>query len=481
MRKVKVRTLYLIAIIVGGLVGLATKSTYAMFTASAEIDNPICMSANLTSEEETIETMEVSLTSGETKIVPITINNTSTGMVSYSVWYDKGSNNVDIGVKLSNFDSSNSTGTISSNGSKKVYVVIRNNEASDITLTLGVISNATSNDMTLVPNNELSSLKPSTFSKYITWLYDNAGKEIISYTPTNSYYMQEKTHNLVKDDYGNIRYYGANPNNYIYFNCSDYSNQSSDTCETWRIIGVFDGKVKIMRGSVIGSYSWDSSADSINSGYGVNEWSQADLMKLLNSGYDSESVGGSLYWNAKSGTCYSNNNNSTKACDFTSTGLKENTKNLIAETTYYTRGHNTANIYVNAMYDKERVSGTVITGVTPTRTLTWTGKVAIPYPSDYGYAADLSLCQKQLGSYNDATCTANNWMKNILGTSSYGWLLTPYSGGANLAWNVYSSGGVDYNYGAYGATGVAPVLFLTSELGIVAGTGTSSDPYQLYV
>ena len=81
-------------------------------------------------------------------------------------------------------------------------------------------------------------------------------------------------------------------------------------------------------------------------------------------------------------------------------------------------------IYVDAMYDKKRVSGTVITGVTPTRTLTWTGKIAVAYPSDYGYAADLSLCQKKLSSYNDATCTANNWMKSIL-ASNYGWLLTP--------------------------------------------------------
>ena len=48
----------------------------------------------------------------------------------------------------------------------------------------------------------------------------------------------------MKDTAGDIRYYGAAPNNYIYFNCSDYSNQSSSTCETWRIIGVFDGKVK---------------------------------------------------------------------------------------------------------------------------------------------------------------------------------------------------------------------------------------------
>ena len=294
-------------------------------------------------------------------------------------------------------------------------------------------------------------------------------------------YKYDDTHKLMEDVGGNIRYYGASPNNYIYFNCSDYSNQTSSTCETWRIIGVFDGKVKIMRGSVIGSYSWDSSASGTNGGYGVNEWSQADLMKLLNSGYESESVGGSLYWNAKSGTCYNGQNNATGSCNFTSTGLKNaETRNMIAETTYYTRGYNTSSIYVDAMYDKERVSGTVITGVTPTRTLTWTGKIAIPYPSDYGYAADLSLCQKQLGSYNDATCTANNWMKNII-APNYGWLLTPYSGYAYVAWNVLSSGYVGSNSVACGAYGVVPVLSLTSELDIGSGSGTSSSPYQLSV
>ena len=487
MRKVKVRTLYLIAIIVGGLVGLATKSTYAMFTASAEIDNPICMSANLTSEEETIETMEVVVTAGEKKIVPVTINNTSTNTVGYSVWYTSPSDEVEIGIKLSNSDSSNSTGTISSNGSKKVYVQIINNSSSSVTITLVVISNKTSNDMTLIPNTELDfSVNLVT---YIKNLYTNATKttttlDSVTYNLASSVGLMNDRFGSMSTgiDAGNIRYYGANPNNYIYFNCSDYSNQSSSTCETWRIIGVFDGKVKIMRGSLIGSYSWDSSADSINSGYGVNEWSQADLMKLLNSGYESESVGGSLYWNAKSGMCYSSTSNGKKACNFTITGLKNDmTRNLIAETTYYTRGHNSSSIYVDAMYDRERVSGTLITGVTPTRTLTWTGKVAVAYPSDYGYAADLSLCQKQLISYNDAICTANNWMKNILGTSSQGWLLTPRSDSAYYAWYVSLSGVVGSKYFACNAYGVAPVLSLNSEQRLLGGTGTSSDPYQLSV
>ena len=168
----------------------------------------------------------------------------------------------------------------------------------------------------------------------------------------------------------------------------------------------------------------------------------------------------------------------------TSTGLKnDTTRNMIAETTYYIRGHDSSSIYVDAMYDKERVSGTVIAGVTPTRTLTWTGKVALAYSSDYGYAADLSLCQENLYGYDNSTCTANNWMNNILGTSSYEWLLTPDSGSANQAMYVTSSGYVDIDMDDYAsdAFGVVPVLSLTSELGIGSGSGTSSNPYQLNV
>ena len=129
------------------------------------------------------------------------------------------------------------------------------------------------------------------------------------------------------------------------------------------------------------------------------------------------------------------------------------------------------------MYNKERVNGTVYSG----HSTSWTGKVAIPYPSDYGYAADLSLCQKTLYEYDNSTCTANNWMKNILGTSSYGWLLTPGSGDASIVCDVGPSGYVGNANDAYSASGVVPVLYLNSKIGIKSGTGTSSNPYQLNV
>ena len=388
------------------------------------------------------------------------------------------------GLKGQSFDIVK-TGTITSTGTKKILTKqLSNTSQYKYLIVFYIDSSKIGNDVvgasfagTISADAHQGKAPYEGLAKLIA---NDTFKSTKTVTLNNVNYKYDDTHKLMEDVAGNIRYYGADPNNYIYFNCSDYSNQTSDTCETWRIIGVFDGKVKIMRGSQIGTYSWDSSDSSINEGYGVNEWSQADLMKLLNSGYDSESVGGSLYWNAKSGTCYNGVSNGTGSCDFTSTGLKNTTtRTLISEEIYYTRGQSTSSIYVDAMYDKERVSGTVITGVTPTRTTSWTGKIAIPYPSDYGYAADLSLCKQTLVNYDNSTCTANNWMKSIL-APNYGWLLTPGSGSAYGALVVHSSDGV-YGDVACIAHGVAPVLSLISELDIGPGTGESSSPYQLSV
>ena len=318
-------------------------------------------------------------------------------------------------------------------------------------------------------------------------------------------YKYDDTHKLIEDTAGNIRYYGASPNNYIYFNCSDYSNQSSSTCETWRIIGVFDGNVKIMRNENIGIMAYDNDNEDtylqsiandngsneaflasplIYDDYGENivihfivgslsngqnDYSKSSLQKILNN----------YYYNSLKYT-----GNSTY--DFTNAGLKnDTTRNMIAETTYYTRGYDYPGIYVDAMYDKERVSGTVESG----NATTWTGKIAVPYPSDYGYAVDLSLCQKQISSYYDAThtCTANNWMFNIVtnnGTDK-GSFVTPNSGDVGDAWGIYSDGSVfSSNPTMKGVSGpllITPVLSLSSELGIGSGSGTSSDPYQLNV
>lgn len=290
-------------------------------------------------------------------------------------------------------------------------------------------------------------------------------------------YNYDTTNSLMQDIGGNLRYYGASPNNYIYFNCSDYSNQSSTTCETWRIIGVFNGKLKLIRGSQIGTYSWDNKNTSTGAedNNGKNDWTDARLMKLLNPGYETETTGGSLYYNSGSGNCYAGQNNATKACDFTVTGIKNNkTRGLISEETYSLLGWDNSEVYSNQMYEYERSTGSVYTG----RPTSWIGKIALAYPSDYGYAADLGKCTKTLFYYRDSTCTSNNWMKSMMTSSN--WLLTPFSGDPVIVWNIRPTGYVyHYDNYPYVASGVTPVLYLNPEIGVKAGTGSSSAPYQI--
>ena len=371
-----------------------------------------------------------------------------------------------------------------------VYVWLDNSEE------LGNISNES---LSISVDCTASLQKEPTAADTIISLYTSAAK--VTATNNSITYNTAPSVSLMNDrlggtttdlDGGNIRYYGANPNNYIYFNCSDYSNQTSSTCETWRIIGVFNGKLKLIRGSQIGTYSWDNKNTSTGeeSNSGKNDWTTARLMKLLNpvdyyindnNDKDSEGnyLGYSLYYNSTSGKCYSGQNNATVDCNFTSTGIKnDETRNMIAETTYNLGGWNTFTVYPNEIYEYERGT-TVYTGRLPT----WTGKIALAYPSDYGYAADLNQCvNKQLNKYNDSTCTSNNWMKSIITNngSNHGWLLTPHSNYSYIAWGVILSGIMGGNRAYYSSYGAAPVLYLSSELGIESGgDGSSSNPYKL--
>jgi len=337
-------------------------------------------------------------------------------------------------------------------------------------------------------------------SKVAATIISNLYKPDGNTTPTvNSItYNLDTTNRLMEDIDGNIRYYGSDdPNivddlkNYIYFNCTEYP---STNCEVWRIIGVFGDKIKIMRNSPLDiDLSWDTSASTVNEGYGINEWSQADLMKLLNPGYTNNqdlnnsgntiTVNNSLYWTGaqaiSSGTCYNNSKNRTTTCDFRSTGLKnDKTRDLISEHTWSLRGFSSNSTYVAAAYNQEISTGTVIQNPSDgiTRTTSWPGKIALAYASDYGYAADLSQCQRQLSGYFDTTCTSNNWMFN----GSNQWFLTPLSSYANRACYVYYDGNL-YSSNACYAYSVRPVLYLNSDVSLGGGTGASNDPYTLAV
>ena len=339
-----------------------------------------------------------------------------------------------------------------------------------------------------------------TVADTITKLYTSATKSTVTNNSIEYNYassvslMNDRLGGTTTDlDGGNIRYYGASPNNYIYFNCDSYPDTN---CELWRIIGVFDGMVKIIRNESVGEMLYDdwgekSYLQSLSSNketslantteykeveskvkflaveepWGDNDYSKSSLQKILNNYYYNrlKYVGASTY-------------------DFTSTGLKnDETRNMIAKgVTWNTGGWNTAAIYSNQFYEYER-GITVYSG----NLTEWKGKIALPYPSDYGYAADFNKCSQNLYNYGTFSyvCGSNDWMYPIL---NYAWLLTPDSDDSLNVWYVDSSGGVELIWAGslshnYSWANVHPTLYLSSDAIIESGEGTSTLPYTLSV
>lgn len=456
-------------------------NTYALTTKTT--NNGDYYTINLT------DSNIVSLAANEEKTVICQINNTNNGTVSYGVAY----NNSNIEVKVYSDSKDKVTGTIGANDNKYIKLHLKNKTSSNTTVEITAVMGYENGGDLIVPSDSTlvtgTYTAPISLAKYITNLYTNASKSTV--TNNSITYNYATSESLMNDrlggttsslDGGNIRYYGASPKNYVYFNCETYP---STNCELWRIIGVFDGKIKLIRNGSIGSYSWDTSVARINSGFGIAEWSQADIMKVLNPNYDSDSVGGSLYYNSKSGNCYNGQNNATISCDFTSTGIKnEITKKMIANFTWnFGMYSDSSDLYSNQIYVKERgtnVFANPSDGIT--RTSTWNGKIALPHPSDYGYATDFLKCTDNIFDVDETdktfyNCGANDWMLRVGGTTDY-WLLVPnnyHESGVNLA---YVSGYLINATKASYAYGIIPTLYLEDQI-LHSGDGSQSNPYQL--
>jgi len=281
------------------------------------------------------------------------------------------------------------------------------------------------------------------------------------------------------------RYAGQNPDNYVKFNN-----------ELWRIIGLVNTpegqRVKIIRNESIGNYSWDTSASSVNSGCGLNEWSESDLMTLLNHGH---------YYQRNSGICYNGENNATTECDFNSTGLLEESKNMIDTITWNTGSNDGTtyqynNISTLKFYNLERsnntgkicASGNYCNDTVP-RTTTLTGKIGLMYPSDYGYAtsggsgvARETCLTKVLYGWKDNAvndCKSNNW---IYDNSISQWAMLPIarSGYANDVITVSNNGNADDHF-ANNAYASFPTVYLQENVKVASGNGTMTEPYLLKI
>ena len=284
----------------------------------------------------------------------------------------------------------------------------------------------------------------------------------------------------------NLRYIGNNPNNFVSFNC----NPDTESCEKWRIVGLFnnvqtpygtESLVKITRAESIGNYAWDSSSSTINAGNGINQWGEsgsyegADLMIELNTNYLNsltidQSFVQEVIWNTGS------NPSSIDLTDAT------NPSSLLTKQVYnFERGTDVSNTCEIMLLDESECNDNV------TRTSSWTGKIGLIYYSDFLYATagTSSMTRNQCFNtdvFNWSSCGSKSWLLssyiNGHNLSASRWTLTRYNNKKKTG--VMQTGG---NIGALSiansTTPVYPTLYLQNHIRIVGGNGTEDNPYKL--
>jgi len=227
-----------------------------------------------------------------------------------------------------------------------------------------------------------------------------------------------KPDTMTNDPDGNLRYVGSNPNNYVKFNN-----------ELWRIIGVFNGQVKLIRND---PYSVDIAFDKgetdggVHGKYGWNDWAQSTLQQELNTVF------------------LGNIDNTSKSYIDDRYVWNLGGVSGIGPGSDYTRSY----MYIHER-GKEVYSG---------RPIKWRGAIGLMYPSDYAYSTDStnSVCDTfSVKEWHDSDfkryCIRSSWLYNEDYTR---WTITPDSSFESLEFVIYSSGNIE-------------------------GSGTSSSPYEL--
>lgn len=261
---------------------------------------------------------------------------------------------------------------------------------------------------------------------------------VTSYEDGNMHEMYTFNHpeTLQSSELTDYRYIGNDSNNYVYFNCTDESKL--DTCELWRIIGVFrvedefgnlEYRLKIMRNESIGKYAW-------NVNY-TNDWNNSSLVSILNEGN---------FWNS----------------------LTSKAQDMVDLTKFYIGGEANLNLSGDKYYQAER--GVKSYNDYP---VDYIGNVGLILPSDYSYSYALGV---------DDTCfnniyACNNQDRSWLGDKDTLWTMMPTSN-SNNAYIIgnelsQSSSQVTSSYDVY------PTFYLKYNIVIESGNGSEGDAYIL--
>ena len=353
----------------------------------------------------------------------ITINvSASGGTGSVRKYYyskDNGSNYVESTSSSYTFSNLTSDATFY----VKVYVKDSNNRESSVSATF-VRTKISLKEVCSSGTNLASCIKA----------YGNKGSDA-----TNVYIHDSSLVNGAGDN--SYRFAGASNDvsNYVCFG-STVSPCPEDNL--YRIIGVFDGRVKLIKVISVGNILWDSS--NANNGYGSNTWSTSTLNVYLNN-------------------------------EFVNT-FDAVAKGKIDTTTWKVGGNVWKNIGkqpAKTIYQNE-VINPVPGSTSPNGEKEYSAKIGLMYVSDYGFAAAPSAWTVNLSSYSRSDILSTNWM--FLDT--YEWTITRSTNNLITAFFVSHDGAIEYNCVNLDFK-IRPVFNLISSTTYVSGDGTKTEPIRI--
>ncbi len=231
------------------------------------------------------------------------------------------------------------------------------------------------------------------------------------------------------------RYAGANPNNYV---CFGSDGEACPNGNLYRIIGVFEDQVKLIKNTSLGNYYW--------SGYSSNQsniWSNS----TLNTGTLNRTYLNGL------GTTW---NHMIETHIWKVGGMPYSQTNTVKQYCTTELGSSSSST-------------------------TYSAKIGLMYVSDYGYASSPANWTTTLYNYNNSTNTSNNWL--YLGL--YEWTISRLSNGTTYAFFINDSGritGFDVSSlvrDDYG--GVRPTFYLYPWVIYSGGDGSSTSPFRLSI
>ena len=282
------------------------------------------------------------------------------------------------------------------------------------------------------------------------------------------------------------RFAGADPNNYVCFGSDEV------TCPTenlYRIIGVIDGKVKLIH-----AYGATTTMLGTNEGYAKTyQEAWGDNLELVQSFYKGKedfAKIGSYKWNKTGDNTWSTSTTNTINLNTNYLtyldGKNTKWKNMIADTTWYVggmTGDNGALSNAKTAYDYE-------VGANKDATPPVTSKIGLMYVSEYYYGATpdywtLPGIDENGHPNEDQTAwIGEDYSKaindNWLYTGLFEWTISRRSGDSDHAFVVYGFGnlpGVDVGNSI--GVAVRPSFSLSSSIKFTSGEGAASSPIRV--